>query len=104
MTEGKYPQSGEAWKKIIHYDYEGDYLCNRKVNSFSCKRTKIEENVTCKCCLLRLRKNKEKNRSAEDLLKDIKEKDKRDSNGKNFRKNYSPISQEDLNFLRKKIK
>jgi len=92
MTEGKYPQSGEAWKKRIHYDHEGNYLCNQTVNSFSYKRTKIEENVTCRPCLLRLRKNK-----------GIK-KDKKDSNGENFRKNYSPISQDDLNILKRIIK
>ena len=58
-ARGNYSVKYSSWKKIIHFDLDGFYLCNSKCRTYPQKRTKEIKKVTCSCCLSKLRRNEE---------------------------------------------
>ena len=99
-AKGNYNKMDSSWKKIIHYDLEGHYLCNRKCSTFSQKRTLLKTSVTCSQCILRLKKNEERKQEVVKVNKDFEIKENIEPKKKNYK---CPISQEVLNSWKNKI-
>ena len=102
-AKGNYDKMDSAWKKIIHYDLECHYLCNRKCKTYLQKRTKIKEKVTCGQCILRLKRNEERKQEIIKVNGDFEIKENIEVEKKNYFRKPRTISEEDLNFLKKKL-
>lgn len=100
--EQMYDRMDSAWKKIIHYNFEGHYLCNRKCNTFKKKKTKNKSEVTCGQCILRLKRNEERRQEIIKENGDYIIKENIEQKKRNFFRKPSSISEEDLKLLRKR--